>query len=500
MIKAVILARVSTKRQEEEGLSLKDIQLPVLRQYAKDHGFSVAEKDEFVFQESADSKIRKKFDLMIDYVKKNKDISTIITYRVDRITRNFRDAVSLDNLRTEYDKEIHFVNDKLVINKKSSGRDIQDWDLKVFLAKQTINRLKDDERISRKRKLENGEMPGPAPFGYKNVTLENKKKWIEPDDFKSLVVKNIFKWYASKNYSLFEISKKLKSEYNIKKGKSTIQFLLRNSFYIGTITNEDQEYPHRYELIIDKKLFDKAQEVMNERSGDRKRFKYAGKEFAYRGLLRCEECGCMITPETKKRKLISGEFSYHTYYHCTNYHKKHKKLTHIKESDIDKQFASLFDSLKLSDKKLEEVTTTLKSAHQDKKHFFEHEFKYFNSQLERQKSRIALAYEDRLDGCITKDRYEEIRKESEDQQDILMEKIANLNTAEKEYYITTSHLVEIGSRSSIIFSRSKPMEKRALLNFVLSNATLSNEKVLYKAKYPFSEVLKYGHRPTMLPD
>lgn len=500
MKKAVILARVSTKRQEEEGLSLKDIQLPVLRQYAKDHGFSVAEKDEFVFQESADSKIRKKFDLMIDYVKKNKDISTIITYRVDRITRNFRDAVSLDNLRTEYDKEIHFVNDKLVINKKSSGRDIQDWDLKVFLAKQTINRLKDDERISRNRKLKNGEMPGPAPFGYKNITLENKKKWIVPDDFKSIVVRNIFIWYSSRNYSLQEISKKLRKDYDIKKGKSTIQFLLKNRFYVGIITNEDQEYPHRYELIIDKKLFNKAQEVMNERSGDKKRFKYAGKEFAYRGLLRCEECNCLITPETKKRKLITGEYNYHTYYHCTNYHKVHDKLTHIKESDIDEQFARLFNKLKLPKDKLEEVTTSLKGSHKDKIYFFEKEYTYLNAQIKKQKTRVSLAYEDRLDGCITRDSYEEIRKESEDKQDELMEKLASLNTAEKEYYLTTSRLIELGSRSAEIFRRSKPMEKRALLNFVLSNATLSNDKVLYTAKFPFSEVLKYGHRPTMLLD
>ena len=80
-----------------------------------------------------------------------------------------------------------------------------------------------------------------------------------------------------------------------------------------------------------------------------------------------------------------------------------------------------------------------------------------------------------------------------------MEKLASLNTAEKEYYMTTARLVDIGSRSSIIFSRSKPMEKRALLNFVLSNATLSNDKVLYTAKFPFNEVLKHGHRLTLLP-
>ncbi len=39
--------------------------------------------------------------------------------------------------------------------------------------------------------------------------------------------------------------------------------------------------------------------------------------------------------------------------------------------------------------------------------------------------------------------------------------------AEKEYYMTTAYLIELGSRSSDIFSRSKLHEKRALLNFVL---------------------------------
>ncbi len=498
-MKAVILARVSTKRQEEEGLSLQDIQLPVLRRYAKEHGFTVDKKDEFVFQESADRKIRKKFDEMISYVKKNKNISAIITYRVDRITRNYRDAVAMDDLRLEQGKELHFVNDRLVITKDSTGRDIQDWDLKVFLAKQTINRLKDDEKISRKRKLNNGELPGPAPFGYKNVTLDNKKKWIVPHEFKSLIVKKMFEWYASENHSLLEISKKLRKEYKISKSRSMVHFTLKNRFYIGFITNEDKEYPHRYEQFITKKLFDKALSVMDKRSGSKKRFKYASKEYAYSGLLRCHQCGCMITPDPKKRKLANGSYNFHMYYHCTNYHKKHDTVKNVDESVIDKQFAELFDNLKLPKEKLNEITTSLKQAHQDKNNFFEKEFKYLNAQIERYKKRIGTAYEDRLDRCITKDRYEEIRQESEQHQSDLREKITNLDEAEKEYYLTTSRLVELGSRTADMYSRSKPHEKRALINFVLSNRELDGEKLLYTAKFPFNVVLKYAPRSNWLP-
>ena len=39
--KAVIFARVSTARQEKEGLSLTEIQIPRAEEYAKKHGLEV---------------------------------------------------------------------------------------------------------------------------------------------------------------------------------------------------------------------------------------------------------------------------------------------------------------------------------------------------------------------------------------------------------------------------------------------------------------------------
>lgn len=489
-MKAVILARVSTPRQEKEGLSLKEIQLPILRDYAEGQGFEVVK--EFVFQESADTKIRKKFNEMIQYVKDHKEVKAIITFRVDRITRNYRDAVALDSLRLDNDKEIHFVNDRLIINKNSTGREIQDWDLKVFLAKQTINRLKDDERISRARKLENGEIPGGAPFGYENFTREDKKKWVRPDKFKSEVVKAMFDWYASGNYSVLEISQKLKKDYDIKKSKGAVHFILNNRFYIGVIVNNGQEYPHRYEQIISKEAFDKAQSIMSKRNARSQPFKYAGKEFAYRGLISCEQCGRRITPELKKRKLKNGGFNNHIYYHCTNYYRTHDKVLNVKESSLDQQFSSLFENLVIPQEKLEELTTSLRQSHQDKNHFIEQELEHYSGELKRQRTRVSTAYDDRLNGSITIERFEEIRKKAEAKEAELKEKMAYIEKANREYYLTTSRLVELGSRSADIFSRSKPHEKRALLNLVLQNMILDGEIVRYTVKFPFSMVLKYA--------
>ena len=42
-MKAVILARVSTIRQEKEGLSIQEIQLPRLRTYCEEKGWKLIE-------------------------------------------------------------------------------------------------------------------------------------------------------------------------------------------------------------------------------------------------------------------------------------------------------------------------------------------------------------------------------------------------------------------------------------------------------------------------
>ena len=179
--------------------------------------------------ETADYKIRKKFNEVIDFVKTNPDVKVILCFRVDRATRNYRDAVLIDDLRLEYDKEIHFVYDHLIINKKSVGRDIQDWDTKVFLAKQVINRLKEDAITSASYMLKNGLWPVGAPFGYKNITKEDKRKWIIIEPFEAEIVKKIYEWYSTGAYSMTEIRYKVKEVFNRDFSKGTIDKILKCS-------------------------------------------------------------------------------------------------------------------------------------------------------------------------------------------------------------------------------------------------------------------------------
>lgn len=487
MIKAVILARVSTQRQEQEGLSLKEIQLPLLREYAKNKDFQI--EREFVFSESADYKIRKKFNEMVDFVKLNRDIKVIIAYRVDRITRNYRDAVLIDELRIDFDKEIHFVHDRLVINKDTVGRDIQDWDLKVFLAKQYLNRLKEDAVNSADYMLKNGIWPSKAPFGYKNIIKEDKKKWIVIDEFEAPIVVKCFEWYSTGSFSMLEIKNKIKEVFNREMSKGYVDFILKNPFYCGIMRYDEQEYPHGYDCLVSKELFDKVKQV--KAGYNKKHFKFAGLPYAYRGLIRCSECGCILTPEIKKGKYI--------YYHCTEYKGKHKAKW-IREEEITKEFSKVFQAIQsMPQDVFEEVIQSLKEAHKDKTRFHSDLLERYQKEYNLYEDRIEKMYEDKLDGRITDSYYDQKREEYRGKQKEINEKISKLHYSDEEYYLTVDYLINLAKRAYDVFSSSEPQEKRLFLKKTLQNLREEQGLVKYDLLKPYDKIFFFASSQNWLP-
>jgi site-specific DNA recombinase len=463
--KAIIIARVSTARQEKEGLSLTEIQLPAQRKYAEEKGFEVVR--EFTFNETADSKIRRKFNEIIDFVKSHPEVRAIISFRVDRVTRNFRDAVLFDNLRSDYGKELHFVYDHLVLNKKSAGREIQDWDTKVYLAKQVINRLREDAINTAAAKLGNGEWPGKAPFGYRNVVIpgSGNKKWVEPDEFESMVVKTIYEWYGTGAYSMDAVRDQLRKQYDITMDKGKLDDILKNPFYYGEMAYDGGIYPHRYKTLISKDQFEKVLAV--KLGYHKKHYKFAGLPYIYRGIIGCHHCGLAVTPEVHKS---------HAYYHCTQYKGKHGAKW-LREENITEQFKSLFSTIKLPDQVLTDLVQTLKESHRDKVHNFELILSEMQTEYTGLEKRIEKMYEDKLDGRITQDLYDKKCK---------------------EYRGRQKELLQLASLAGELFESSEADEKRELLKFTLLNCTLDGKNLRYDLKKPLDTIFNFASRQDWL--
>ena len=490
-MKTILLARVSTEEQKEAGNSLP-AQLARLQKHMAHHKLELWK--EYSFDESAWKKDRDEFSKVLKLLKSSKEPVAICCDKIDRLIRNFtHDLADLEELRRQGKVVLHFPSDNIILHKDSPATDLFRFTMGVSLAKYYSDSISDNVKRAQEEILRSGKFPGKAYFGYHNVTLENGDKWIEPDSFQKEVVKTMFQLYASGGYSYDQVVKKVNKQYRLKLTKSKVYAILTNKFYVGIMTWANQEYPHNYKTFIDPEVFEKSESI---RLGHgKKKFKYAGLKYQYRGIIKCSECGCLITPEKKKGKYV--------YYHCTDYHGQHKNknesLIWLREKEITKQLAKLFESMVIPRPELEKVVRDLKLAHEDKSIAFRNVLTHYQTEYDKYENRIENMYEDKLDGSITSDYYEQKRKEYRDKQSEVLAKIKQLQRKDESFYLTTAYLVELASRGPQLFESSEPAEKRQILQIVLRNLRLEGEKLRYDLLFPFDVIVKYASRSEWLP-
>src|SRR3990167_1456056 len=486
-MKAIILARVSTEEQKEAGNSLP-AQQARLRDYISRKPTLQLDK-EFIFDESAyQDKERRKFQNVIEYLEKQKETIAICCDKVDRLSRDFLLGLpALEKLRRAGKIELHFPSDNLVVHKDSPATDLFHYNIALSLAQYYSNSISDNVKRAIEQKLKKEEFPGKAPYGYKNISIGEDKKDIVVDEFASKVVKKMYEWYSTSAYSLLLIKDKLKNEHNIGFSKGYIDAIMKNPFYYGVMRYNGNLYPHRYEPVITKELFDKVQEI--KAGFNKKHFKYAGLPYMYRGLIRCADCGCMITPEKAKDKYV--------YYHCTQYKGKHN-AEWLREEDITEQFGKLFKKLQLPEGVVDETIETLRNVHLGKSEFGEEQVKKLSEEKEKYAKRIEEMYLDRLDVRITADGYDKMYKAFKLKIDEIDTKLFNLQKAEDDYYLTSEYILRLLQNAYNLFVSSEIEEKRQLLKLILQNSVLDGRLVKYSLLKPFDAILNYTDNPTGL--
>jgi len=109
-MKAIILARVSTKEQAEENQSIP-AQTGRLTEYVHRKGLELLQVFEIAESSTKDS--RKKFEKILEVIKNSKEPLALVVETVDRLQRSFKESVVLDDLRKQGKLEIHFVRELL---------------------------------------------------------------------------------------------------------------------------------------------------------------------------------------------------------------------------------------------------------------------------------------------------------------------------------------------------------------------------------------------------
>jgi len=492
-MKAIILARVSTEEQKEAGNSLP-AQIERLENYCKRKGFEVVKN--FSFDESAYKSQRSDFEKIITYIKSHKEKVVVCFDKVDRFSRNvFDKSVSvLYELAMEDKIELHFASDNLVTNSKISATEKFHFGINLNLAKYYSDAISDNVKRAYEQKLRNGEWIGKAPIGYKNINLENGTKSIVFNPDKYFLIREIFELYASGKYSMKGLAKLMKEKgllndrTNTPISTSQVEQILKNPFYYGTMRIKDRLYPHKYEPLISLNLYNKVREVIN--SYNKQNFKRTNKPYIFRGLVKCQECGCSISPEIKKGKYV--------YYHCTNYHGNCKNVVWIKEEELLEQIKPTLKGLKLTTEATEKLKRELRTTHEMEKAHYDKYVAIINKKIDAIGQRLRVMYEDRLDGRLAPEEYDEKVEECKAQKKDLLDQYAEHNEADANFNINVSKILSITSRAWELFESSEAEEKTQLLNFVLQNFSLKGKNLLFEAKIPFSGILEYANTGSML--
>src|SRR5918995_3556731 len=201
---AVMYARVSSKEQEKEGFSIP-AQLKFLKEYAAANGFAVAQ--EFVDVETAKQTGRAAFGEMVAYLKAHPAMRVMLVEKTDRLYRNLKDWVTVDEL----DVEIHLVKEGVVLSRESRSSEKFMHGIKVLMAKNYIDNLSEEARKGMQEKAEQGIWPSFAPLGYRNVEGGDGKKIIAPDPDSAPLITRLFEWYATGTLSLKEAAQKARA-------------------------------------------------------------------------------------------------------------------------------------------------------------------------------------------------------------------------------------------------------------------------------------------------
>src|SRR5712692_1996780 len=251
MKQAVIYARVSSKDQEREGYTIP-AQLKLLREYARTHEFEVVH--EFLDVETAKIAGRKQFGEMLNFFPKNPGCRVAIVEKTDRLYRNFRDCVTLEDLEIE----IHLPKEGQVIGKDSKSQAKLVHGIQVVIARNYIENLREEVRKGMREKAEQGIYPRRPPLGYQNNKLEHM---IEVDPDRAPIAQRMIALYASSQHSLNGVRKILKTEFGVNLAKGYLERLLKNPFYKGQFIWEDKLYSGTHTPLITAALFEQAQAV-----------------------------------------------------------------------------------------------------------------------------------------------------------------------------------------------------------------------------------------------
>jgi len=458
----VILARVSSKSQEDEGYSL-DSQQKLLQGYCEQRSLKVMRV--FKITETASKEqSRKVFHELLRYLNKE-GVYHLAVEKTDRLTRNFKDAVAIDEwLDKDPARRLHAVKESLIVHKEAKSDVKFMWNIHVSVAKKYTDNLREEAMKGWAEKLAQGWLPAPPPPGYMTAAVSGKKIHVPNPETKPIIQK-MFRLYLQPNQSSLTITEEmrligLRTKLGRPYSKSYVYKMLTNPFYIGINRHNGKEYPGAQEQIISKATFDQVQTKLFRkiRAG-----RYRKHNPMLKGIVMCGICNKHVTWQLQKGRYYGA---------CQRKLEGCKGNKLLREDRIEELVVDMLKSL-VSPKPeiIEWVAAAMKESHKSDADTNKKLAASIELQLNRLHTMNNNLYDDKLAGEISTDKYKQKKAQLSSQISDLEERMSTLDQDSAKQLEQRLVLLQLSQKASEIFAERTVDQKRIIISKLFETIT-----------------------------
>ncbi len=402
------------------------------------------------------------------------------------------------------------------------------------MAQKYVDDLSKNVKRGLKTKIENGWYPGVAPLGYLNHTdpQTGENTLVEdPERFPS--IRRMWDLMLSGLHTPHKILDVANTQWGLRTrqtrkmggrplSRSAIYQIFSKPFYYGSFEyprGSNQWYQGKHEPMVTQAEFDRVQTLLGRGGMPRPQSHH---DFAFTGLIRCGECGQMVTAE-EKHQLVCGvchnKFAYrqrascprcatrienmvkplflhYTYYHCSKTKQPRCPQKSVSGVELERQIGEHLGRLQISPRFKDWVIKYLHELHA-KEIVSRHDIvrsqkKAYEQCRGRIDNLIALKTSagNTDGGLLSEEEYKRQRVQLLQEKAALEKLLADPGPRLKKCVELSAQVFDLASTAQKRFASGGPAIKKQILAAVGSNLTLMGKKLSIEARKPFLTLQK----------
>lgn len=335
---SVAYCRISSEDQSRFSI---ESQVELCIEKAKALGYTLPKENIFIDNGvSARTLNRPALTALLNFCqKKTNNVQALITYKIDRISRETADFLAVRKILSA--NAVKFISCS-----EQTGETPSDQFVELIMAGvATLDNQMRTERVKKGviQRIKAGLPPSVAPIGYRNITLPNGHHSIDKDPIKYPIIQRAWLMMATGTHTLKTVSNYLNTQgISSKRGLKTyplipqqVSRIFNNRTYCGYAVSRKNNMEVKSDIIpqmIDDDLFYKVQGILQGRTKNKALYQKLRPEFPLRGYLTCVDCNQPMYAGFSK-----GRNKYYGYFFCRTH-----PTPCLKSDDVDNAIMALF--------------------------------------------------------------------------------------------------------------------------------------------------------------